>query len=201
MKTPVAREGAMKRRFAIVPRFTGVLVLTLLVVPAGAEITGDEPPGSCLDNVTASLRASPTSIVQGQTTTVSWSVQAGNCTVTQSLGGVSVPRSGSRDYAPTSNATWMLVVRLGSRTRTWRASVTVSLPKDEYGRINVTITSNHQAGLLLQAIASPESTNEPMRAATTRLWDLLCRLSWRAPSPASLTSIKWCWPPWRPVGR
>jgi hypothetical protein len=155
----------MKHSSTHVLRVAGVLALTLLTTGAGvlAEGDGDDPPPSCLDNVTTTFYASPTTIAVGQKTTISWNVHAGNCPVTQTIGGVSVLRSGSREETPSTNATWTLTVRLGSRTRRWTASVAVTLPKDEYGRINVTITSNDQLNLFLQAISSQESTNAIVR--------------------------------------
>jgi hypothetical protein len=139
-------------------------LVTVLAVPGSVRAIppgGDDPGKSCLDNVTASFQASPPSIDSGKTTTLTWSLQGTNCAgMTQSITGLgNVPRSGSQVYTLFNNRTWILTARLGSRSKSWTTSAAVSLPKDAYGRINVTITSNDQLVLFIQAISSPESTN------------------------------------------
>jgi hypothetical protein len=140
-----------------------VAVLTLLAipVPAGAmpPIGREPPPPSCVGNVTVSFHASRLSVPLGETTTLHWNVRANGCNVTQTINGASVARTGSRVETPTSNRTWTLTVRQGPGSRSWSAPVTVTLPEDAYGRINVTITSNDQVGLFVQAVSSAESTN------------------------------------------
>jgi hypothetical protein len=149
-----------------------LLVLTALVpeLGAGAEQSvpmpppGGDPPPSCIENVTASFYASPPTVALGQTTTLHWNVRAGACGVTQSIGGLgNVARSGSLAVTPMTPRSYTLTVRLGSRSKSFSTSVDVTLPKDQYGRINVTITSNEQHELFVRAIGSEESTNAIVR--------------------------------------
>jgi hypothetical protein len=144
---------------ALVPELGAAAAQSLPIAPPGGG--GGDPPPSCIENVTASFNASPSTVALGQPTTLSWNVHAGACGVTQSIGGLgNVARSGSLAVTPTTPRSYTLTVWLGnSRSKSFSTSVGITLPKDQYGRINVTITSNEQNALFVQAIGSEESTN------------------------------------------
>ena len=97
-----------------------LLALLAVTVPARADRPGDDPPPSCLDEVTASFYAMPSTVVLGRNTTLHWNVQVNGCAgVTQSIGSASVPPIASRVETPTSTRAWTLTVRQGGATRSW----------------------------------------------------------------------------------
>ncbi|WP_437683450.1 FG-GAP-like repeat-containing protein [Sorangium sp. So ce131] len=121
---------------------------------------GEQEPSPCLQQVRASFSASPSTVTLGQSTTLRWSV-TGCPSATKKITGVpgTVAATGSQVITPKANGTWTLTVRLGGASRSWSVPVKVLLPKDEHGRINVTITSSDQVATFVQAISSEESTN------------------------------------------
>jgi VCBS repeat protein len=133
-------------------------LMTLLAVLAPARAMppiGEDPPESCLDDVWAEFYASPGTVTLGQSTTLRWNVETNGCTVTLGLGGVgNVSRTGSRVVTPGYSHWYTLTARRNAMAKTFYAWAAVDLPRDVWGRINVTITSNDQVGLFIQAITS-----------------------------------------------
>src|SRR5262245_4322798 len=111
--------------------------------------------GDCLSDTTASLWVSPAEITLGGSVTVNWSVHpAPRCRgMTQTINGFGeVASSGSRLVQPTANSSWIINGhRSGASRALASASVKVDLPQVN-GRPTVTITSDDQVGLFLQAI-------------------------------------------------
>jgi hypothetical protein len=74
-------------------RLAGVVVpmaLTVLALSSPAEAIPSGGPGgeaspSCLDRVTASFSAWPSTVALGESTTLHWNVRANGCGVTQSI--------------------------------------------------------------------------------------------------------------------
>ena len=116
---------------------------------------GGSGGGDCLSDTTASLWVSPAEITLGESVTVNWSVQpAVGCRgMTQTIGGFGeVARSGSKLEQPIANSSWTLNGhKAGGSRELASASVRVRLPQVN-GRPTVTITSDDQVGLFLQAI-------------------------------------------------
>jgi hypothetical protein len=117
-----------------------------LRAPGGGD-NPPEPPPHCLDRVEAQFSAWPPTVLAGQTTTLTWSVgSGGSCSYTLSLHGEPVGRSGTRLTTVLATTTYQLTAHGSGRSKTWFAPVRVGLPpRDQYGRIDVTITSNNQA--------------------------------------------------------
>jgi Right handed beta helix region/PASTA domain len=111
--------------------------------------------GDCLSDTTASLWVSPAEIALGGSVTVNWSVHpAARCRgMTQTINGFGeVASSGSKLEQPTANRSWIINGhRSGASRELASASVKVHLPQVN-GRPTVTITSDDQVGLFLQAI-------------------------------------------------
>jgi hypothetical protein len=114
----------------------------------------------CLGESTGSLSVSPQEIVLGETATLHWSVDPlpGCAARTQSIsGGIGAVSSGGslvvQPVGPISS--WTLQGRDGSASRDLaQASLAVHLPQSN-GRPDVTISSDDQVGIFLQAIAEP----------------------------------------------
>src|SRR5688572_29024541 len=111
------------------------------VAPAQAvpADTDDDPKVECVGNTTGTLTA-PATIVLGDTPTLRWNVQVPTgCVVNVTLDRQSVARQGTRTVQPTSDTSYTLRAAAGSATRTLATvRVSVQLPRDQYGRINVT---------------------------------------------------------------
>jgi hypothetical protein len=123
--------------------------------PSPSDST-DDPNLTCLYNTTGSVWTDRQTIPLGESVTVRWSVQVPyNCTtVAQTLNSQSVPRSGSITVYPPANASYVLRARFSGATRILAsAAVAVGLPVVN-GRPTVTITSNDQAPLFVQALGT-----------------------------------------------
>ena len=85
--------------------------------------------------------------------------------MTQSIGGLEeVARNGSKLVKPSANSSWVLYGhKAGGSRELASTSVRVKLPQVD-GRPNVTITSDDQVGLFLQAIGE---YNTVIRIQTT----------------------------------
>ena len=118
----------------------------------GGDGGGGGGSGSeCLGDTTASFSVSPAEITLGESVTLHWAVHpaAGCAGMTQSIsGGVgAVSLSGSKVVQPMGPSSWVLQGRKGAGRRDLAsASVEMRLPP------TVTITSDNQVGLFLQAI-------------------------------------------------
>jgi hypothetical protein len=126
----------------------------------GGDSGGDGGAGGgsdCLSDTTAFLSVSPASaeITLGESVTLHWGVEPalGCGAMTQSISGVgAVTRSGSKVVQPMANSSWTLHGHKAGGSRDLAsATVRVLLPHVE-GRPTVTITSEDQVGLFLQAI-------------------------------------------------
>ena len=131
--------------------------LAVLAEPAPARAIGGP---SCLDQVTADFSTSPSTIVLGQSTTLTWDVRPPrNCTpliaLVNTIG--QVPTFDSRVVTPTASTTYRLIVGHLGNTREWSATVRVTLPK-ENGRIKITIDRHSSADTFVDAVSSDEST-------------------------------------------
>jgi hypothetical protein len=84
------------------------------------------PPSGCvgLPNI-ASFSASPSTITQGNSTTLTWGAvtNADSVSIEPGIGGVTTP--GSRSVAPGTTTTYTLTARCGSNTQTRQTTVTV----------------------------------------------------------------------------
>ena len=102
--------------------------------------------------------------VLGQSTTLRWNllvpagcvmsfsiVEADIFTSKRATLGVTPPAYGTHTYT--------LQARSGSYSRSWKTTVRVALPRDGYGRINVTIYQNDQVDLFVAAISSNDAVN------------------------------------------
>lgn len=84
------------------------------------------PPSGCTGSPSiASFSASPSTITQGNSTTLSWGAvtNADSVTIEPGIGGVTTP--GSRSVAPGTTTTYTLTARCGSTTQTRQTTVTV----------------------------------------------------------------------------
>jgi len=91
-----------------------------------AEVKTPEPPAAA---PTVSLSADPTSIQQGQSTTLSWQTTNANEISIEGLG--TVPATGSRTVSPTITTNYSLTAKGPGGTGSANASVTVLAPKAE----------------------------------------------------------------------
>ena len=122
----------------------------------GGDGDGDDGRADCLSDTSALLSVSSAEIDLGEPVTLKWNVDpARGCgAMTQSIsGGIGqVPRSGSKEVQPMSNSSWILFGQTaGGSGELGFASVRVKLPQLN-GRPTVTITSDDQVLLFLQAI-------------------------------------------------
>ncbi|MEW5717183.1 MAG: hypothetical protein AB1817_01010 [Chloroflexota bacterium] len=84
------------------------------------------PPSGCSGSPNiASFSASPSTITQGNSTTLSWGAvtNADSVSIEPGIGGVSTP--GSRTVSPGTTTTYTLTARCGSNTQTRQTTVTV----------------------------------------------------------------------------
>jgi hypothetical protein len=121
-------------------------------------VTEPEPPDrSCIDVGSGTIVASPTSVVPGQPSTLTWNVQLPSYCghVLVKVAGANRPRSGSAVVYPVQPSTYPLRLAEGTQIRdVARASIAMALPTQN-GRVVVTITRNDEYWLFLQAIGTP----------------------------------------------
>ena len=116
-----APDGGRFAGIALEMDFDNGIFTTLPVVP----VKGGGRPGVSRMTPTVSLSASPTSIQQGQHSTLRWSsTNATSATITPGIGTVST--SGSRRVSPTQTTTYRITAR-GSDGQTASASATVTV--------------------------------------------------------------------------
>lgn len=150
---------------ATLQALAGAAALAAFTWSPTAAAVDDDPPGDrepppCLEKMEAEFYASPPAVTLGQSTTLHWRVTgcpAARKSVTGRPGEAGA--SGSFVITPLASGTRTLRASFGGASREWHAPIKVNLPKDQYGRINVTITSDEQVSTFRQAISSEESTN------------------------------------------
>lgn len=177
------RQGCAGVALIALALLAGVLARPTTASAQIPDTGGDtDPPGEdlalyCLTEARGSIWASPDSLIVGQTTTLTWSVQApsGCSALAVTVHGLSEGRSGSRTvsgidnsssvHPPVSEQPELLphlrtkyslrVTFAGARRTLADVDVTVYLPMGVDGRYAVTITENHQVPLLVLAARVP----------------------------------------------
>jgi peptidoglycan-associated lipoprotein len=113
----------LRQRFRLFPTVIA-LGAAVLLTSCAKKTTVAKTPETPAPAPTATLSASPDSIQQGQSTTLTW--QTGNATEITIDGLGTVPASGSRTVAPTITTNYTLTAKGPGGTQNANASVTVS---------------------------------------------------------------------------
>lgn len=119
-----------------------------------------DPNLDCLADTTATFSASPSTVVLGQSTTLSWSVKVPTgCTgVKLSILNQAVGKTGTMVVTPMTITHYELIATyLGTRRTLGSRTPAIQLPTDSLGRPTVTITYNFQTLLFRQAVGTPNA--------------------------------------------
>lgn len=139
----------------------GVSLVGASAAHAGLPTTDPTDPNlDCLLNTTATFSASPSTVVLGQSTTLSWNVKVpiGCSAVKVSLQNQAVGRTGTMVVTPMTITTYRLAATyLGAQKTLGSKTPAIQLPTDSQGRPTVTITYNFQQLLFRQAVATPNA--------------------------------------------
>ena len=120
-------------------RQNGIASGELANVEAFGKNTG-QAPGSCPPPPSASISASPSSIILGNSSTLFWSSSGvTSASISPGIGGVST--SGSRTVSPSSTTTYTLTASGPRGTVTAQATVTVTIPPPPTVSFSVSSTS------------------------------------------------------------